>query len=353
MPATVRDFVKGEVIFREGERSRAMYFVKLGQIRIYKKKGLVDIEFGVIRNGQILGEMAFFDGSPRSASAEAITNGKLIEIDYKSMASQYEKVPDWLKAIIRTMNQRLRDTNNRVKALEKGQGIDYSNKSGRTEEYQYIEPHTVVKFCAIIAMVTAQYGAQKRMNEETVMDLNPALIRNYAVQVFQEPASKLTEVLEVLQKSQMLLIENLEEDKQRLLMPEGKDKELLAFVSYYNEELQKDFSERLSLSRASVDALELLVHYSENFLIKKDGTCRANIIELQNRAFEELNKFVEKEAFQELIDHGLVSEMRAESATNIFVTYNRDELGRIAPYQSLIAAFNDLNITKREADMAR
>jgi len=48
--------------------------VKTGMIRLFKKKGDSQIELDTIHSGQVVGELAFLDGNPRSASGEALTD---------------------------------------------------------------------------------------------------------------------------------------------------------------------------------------------------------------------------------------------------------------------------------------
>ena len=53
---------KGELLFSEGEQSKAMYYLREGQIRVFKKKANSAIEIDTVRAGQIIGELAFLDG---------------------------------------------------------------------------------------------------------------------------------------------------------------------------------------------------------------------------------------------------------------------------------------------------
>src|SRR5689334_7132609 len=62
-----RRLTRGETLFAEGENSRAMYFIKSGMVRIFKNKGSAKIELETVHSGQLLGELAFLDGQPRSA----------------------------------------------------------------------------------------------------------------------------------------------------------------------------------------------------------------------------------------------------------------------------------------------
>ena len=49
-------------------------------IRLFTRRGNTNIEIDTIRPGQILGELAFLDGNPRSLSGEALTECELVEI---------------------------------------------------------------------------------------------------------------------------------------------------------------------------------------------------------------------------------------------------------------------------------
>src|SRR6185437_5111604 len=103
----VRRLKKGELLFAEGENSRAMYLIRAGMIRLYKKKGESFIELDTVHSGQILGELAFLDGNPRSASGEALTDCELIEISGPTFQQVLVKLPDWLKILMKTIVGRL------------------------------------------------------------------------------------------------------------------------------------------------------------------------------------------------------------------------------------------------------
>jgi CRP-like cAMP-binding protein len=51
----------GQVLFHEGEVATSMYIIQKGQIRLFRPKGKGFIELAVLRAGDVLGEMSFFD----------------------------------------------------------------------------------------------------------------------------------------------------------------------------------------------------------------------------------------------------------------------------------------------------
>ena len=71
MSGVSKKLEKGQLLFREGDPSDAMYVIKKGKITITKTKGDSEVELASMGPGQMFGEMAFFDQKPRSANARA------------------------------------------------------------------------------------------------------------------------------------------------------------------------------------------------------------------------------------------------------------------------------------------
>jgi rhodanese-related sulfurtransferase len=69
----------GEVIFREGEDPRGeAYLVHVGQVEIRRRFDGTERVLATLGEGELFGEMALFRGSPRSASAVAVTDTELL-----------------------------------------------------------------------------------------------------------------------------------------------------------------------------------------------------------------------------------------------------------------------------------
>jgi len=82
----------GDALFREGEPGDYMAFILEGRVRIIKKnvyfRKKVVAELGV---GDILGEIALIDGSPRSATAECETDCVFLTLDRERFDALAEK----------------------------------------------------------------------------------------------------------------------------------------------------------------------------------------------------------------------------------------------------------------------
>lgn len=71
---------KGQHFFHEGDQSKAMYVLQLGQVDIYKTWKTETKHLKYMHRGDCFGEMALVDFSARSASALAIVDSEALEI---------------------------------------------------------------------------------------------------------------------------------------------------------------------------------------------------------------------------------------------------------------------------------
>ena len=80
----LRTYRAGEQMFAENENAESLFIIQKGQIRLYRPKGKGYIDLAVLRAGEVIGEMAYFDedSSRRSCSAEAIVPTEVIEISF-------------------------------------------------------------------------------------------------------------------------------------------------------------------------------------------------------------------------------------------------------------------------------
>lgn len=80
----------GTLIFSEGEYTASMFIIEDGEVSIYKQKEGRNCVMAVLGEGDCLGEMALFDYMPRSASAVAQTDCRLIEITSQNLYGVYQ-----------------------------------------------------------------------------------------------------------------------------------------------------------------------------------------------------------------------------------------------------------------------
>jgi len=103
----VRSFRSDEVIFQEGAPGTHMYVVQEGSVRICR--GADGAPLSMVETGEIFGEMALIDGSPRSATAVAGADGaRVIEIDHALFIYLVGQQPAFPLMVMQCLARRLR-----------------------------------------------------------------------------------------------------------------------------------------------------------------------------------------------------------------------------------------------------
>jgi uncharacterized membrane protein len=107
-----RSYRAGEVIFQQGENGNEMYIVADGQVNIFLPgEASRRISLKDLGRGEYFGELGLFDDKPRSASALATTDAVLLGLTRPMLASYLEHRPQAVMPMLRTMGERLRQTN--------------------------------------------------------------------------------------------------------------------------------------------------------------------------------------------------------------------------------------------------
>jgi CRP-like cAMP-binding protein len=114
----VLEIKEGEVIINESEESHSMYWLKSGLLAVLKADSEHEGKFitlGNINPGELFGELSFLDEQPRSATVKALTDSIVIEIPKIKYADILKTQPKWMESMIKSLVERLRKTNNKVR----------------------------------------------------------------------------------------------------------------------------------------------------------------------------------------------------------------------------------------------
>ena len=114
-----RVYSDGEVIFQEGEEGDRMYVVQTGSVRITKKSPAGELPIAVLETGEIFGEMALFDRLPRSATATAIGDTRILGIDKKKLFQTIDRDPTLVFKTLESMSRRIRRLDEEFAKLRK------------------------------------------------------------------------------------------------------------------------------------------------------------------------------------------------------------------------------------------
>jgi len=109
---------KGKVLFREGQEGDRLYVVVQGKIKLgtTSSDGRENL-LGIFGPGQMFGELSLFDPKPRTATATAVTDSRLVSLAYDAVIGLVTSHPQTSLEVLRRLAQRLRESNEIVSDL--------------------------------------------------------------------------------------------------------------------------------------------------------------------------------------------------------------------------------------------
>lgn len=315
----VKKLGKGDILFREGDVSDAMYVIKAGRIAITKAKGSGEIVLAELKPGEMLGEMAFFDNKPRSAGAKAVQDAEVIALPFSALHAQFKTFPEWLKAMVKTVNSHLREANQRIKNLE----------STAVESEEMFPPHLITRLCAILSLIG--YKAGEKTAEGLVIPFS--LLRNYCIQIFQQPTNKMDRLMEVLQALKIMKVEDLGEGKKKVTIVNHKI--LTDFTDWYNKYLFTEEGKRVTIEEKELPILRALAFYGKN-APAKDGKVTVNLTEMQNNSMKDLGYLFSVNDADPIAAKGLADEKQSGQGGVLSMSFKLEDLDSMIPFWEIV-----------------
>ncbi|NQU09868.1 cyclic nucleotide-binding domain-containing protein [bacterium] len=116
-----RIYTDGETIFREDDPGDVMCVVQFGKVSITKRTPAGEVTIATLGQGDIFGEMALFDKEPRSATAVACGDARVLSVDKRKFFTAISRDPTIAFRLLQSMSGRVRRLNEEVIALRKQQ----------------------------------------------------------------------------------------------------------------------------------------------------------------------------------------------------------------------------------------
>ncbi len=109
----------GDLVFREGDAGRTMFVVRKGRVRISRRLRGGTKTFAVLGPGEFFGEVAILNTEARSASAEALEDVQLLELEAQLVQKMVVDEPEIALRILRKLTQRLAEADSLIAVLTK------------------------------------------------------------------------------------------------------------------------------------------------------------------------------------------------------------------------------------------
>jgi CRP-like cAMP-binding protein len=324
----------GEILFHEGDTAVSMYIIQKGQLRLFRPKGKGFIELTVLRSGEVLVEMSYFDpdSKKRSASAAAIAYTEVIEISFTALEKTMTALNPWFKTLINTLAERLRKSNEKVKALE-------NNSIGFSGEFKFFQSADVVKILTLLFFSFRSLAEHK--DGKWILHFHK--LKTYSVDIFNVVEAKLEEFIQLLITEKIIEV-GMDED--------GAPKNLMI----KEPETFRIFQVFFNTQRSMKDDKKLIIsNKCEKFLIKvldqigdqetPEGKIEVDLSAIVNY-FKEYNIPISLEDFQGARNAKFCGEYKMEDSGKITAIINVDYLKKMFPVVRFMNALNRTNDAK-------
>jgi EAL domain-containing protein (putative c-di-GMP-specific phosphodiesterase class I) len=103
-----RELFAGEVLYRQGEPSDCAWLVESGQVELVSVQGRRTTRHGMLGAGELIGELGLLDGAPRSATATARSDCRLLAIERAQFLERLQAGDPILRTLVDSLLQRIR-----------------------------------------------------------------------------------------------------------------------------------------------------------------------------------------------------------------------------------------------------
>jgi CRP/FNR family transcriptional regulator, cyclic AMP receptor protein len=110
-----RTYRRGEIIFHKGDPGTSLYCIARGQVKIVLPSETgEEAVIAVLETGDLFGELALFDGLPRSATMETLAETEVLLLRREDFLALVHRHPEMAIALLGVLSRRLRATDERI-----------------------------------------------------------------------------------------------------------------------------------------------------------------------------------------------------------------------------------------------
>ena len=106
---------KGSILFKEGDGGEHLYVIVDGKLKLGTSSGDGrENLLSILGPGEMFGELSLFDPGPRTSTATAVTDAKLLSLSHEKVIPWLKQNPEVSLQLLTRLSQRLRRTNEAV-----------------------------------------------------------------------------------------------------------------------------------------------------------------------------------------------------------------------------------------------
>ncbi len=116
---------KGDVIIQEGMIGHDMFVILKGEVDVlvYTKDGK-EVLLATLKEPEMFGEIALFDGQPRTATVVARTDCEILRLNREEFIELIRQDPSTLFKLVKILIKRLRQADEKIKVLSMDSAVE-------------------------------------------------------------------------------------------------------------------------------------------------------------------------------------------------------------------------------------
>ena len=263
----LRVLKQGDVLFKEDDKAESLYIIQKGLIRLFRPKGSGFVDLNILRVGEVIGEMAYFDkkSRQRSCSASALVETEIIEVSFSVLDKLITGLNPWFKTIINTLVERLRSANEKVRSLQ-GNSVS-PGYGGKAADYKFLQSTDVVRMLSMIYLILRAHGEKQEATKRTTLHIDR--LKFYMLGLFSFPEVKMEEFIQLLCNCGFYTLEMDDTKTPNILNVENIDM-IRDVLGNYNQQRKANEANKIDISDKCEALLKAIVEYIENQNIQKD-----------------------------------------------------------------------------------
>jgi CRP-like cAMP-binding protein len=318
-------YKRGEVLFKDGDKITNVVFIQSGSVSQCLIKGKKNVDLFQIGANQVLGEGILTGATTHQTGAVATTETKTMEIPAEVFKQQYESAPQFLKIIIKSFADRLKQAIQEV-------------RSSKMEKDSSPCPDEFVPRVYGSIFFTARHKGEVSDEKETkgqlIVEWN--VMKSYAQRVFGESQKRMEQAINILVKLKLAhwVMGKLPED------PEGPDviqqavfhdiNVVEAFFEFYQYYFYKPGKGDLLKYEESVSNLvECFLKCAEPFQADRFGVVSIPYTTIQEAVKKDLGLNLNNDHFGRLEQKGVMSKRKNTEKNGVFLEFELKEYKNI------------------------
>lgn len=216
-----RVFKKGEILFKEGDKSGVLFLIQTGSVQVYLQRTKQKIDLYKLGPMQILAEQTLAGSPTHAASAVAIVETTVMELPAESVKPQIVALNQIMKLIVKSTMDKLKVLSTELRSVK----LERDNTPCPQDQ--------TAKIFGVL-FHTINYKGEKKADHTAIVWTT---LKQYAQRVFGESPKRLEAAINILVKMKLAKYEMAKDPEQ----PDGPEQ--IESAQFFNLQAIENFFE--------------------------------------------------------------------------------------------------------------